>query len=61
MCRGATREIARGGAGAGTKLAHDGFVRHGVVHSPTPEQGFRPATHGAGGGARPPETEGSSG
>ena len=41
--RGPTREIARGGAAAGKKLAHDGFVRAGVVHRSNAKAGVRPS------------------
>ena len=40
--RGPTREIARGGAAAGKKLGHDGFVRAGDVHRSNAKAGVRP-------------------
>jgi hypothetical protein len=42
MLRGPAREIARGGAAAGKKLGHDGFVRAGDVHRSNAKAGVRP-------------------
>ena len=39
---GSPRGIARGGAAAGKKLAHDGFVRPGAVHRSNAGAGDRP-------------------